>query len=118
MADCGQLFKTVVKQLGQMRPQRHEKPAIYPTFMAKPSSALPGCSGHLHLSLIGMQKDGSKVNLFYDETDEFNMSPLMKHFLAGLLKGLPELMPMYAPTVNSYKRLVENYCKIILGKSY
>jgi glutamine synthetase len=35
------------------------------------------------------------------------MSDLLKHYLAGQLYCLPHLLPMYAPTVNSYKRLVE-----------
>lgn len=33
----------------------------------------------------------------------------MKHFLAGQLHCLPYIMPMFAPIINSYKRLVENY---------
>eukprot|EP00158_Paraphelidium_tribonemae_P002330 Partr_v1_DN25284_c0_g1_i1_m16993 putative glutamine synthetase len=109
LADNGQLLKTSVKQLGMLRPAINGRPAIYPSFMAKPSTNLPGCSGHVHLSLMSKTKDGSVVNLFHDDADEWNMSALMKHFIAGLLTGLPELMPIYAPTVNSYKRLVENY---------
>jgi glutamine synthetase len=35
------------------------------------------------------------------------MSPLFEHYVAGQLHCLPELLPMYAPTINSYKRLVE-----------
>ena len=35
------------------------------------------------------------------------MSALMKNYVAGQLYCLPHLLPMYAPTVNSYKRLVE-----------
>jgi glutamine synthetase len=31
-------------------------------------------------------------------------SPLFKHFLAGWLKYTPDVMPFYAPTINSYKR--------------
>ena len=37
------------------------------------------------------------------------MSPLFKSYLAGQLKLLPELLPFYAPTINSYKRLVEGH---------
>jgi len=36
------------------------------------------------------------------------MSETMKHFLAGQLYCLPYILPMYAPTINSYKRMVEN----------
>ena len=106
LADNASLFKTSVKQLGLLQPTLHPgNSAIYPSFMAKPSSNLPGCSGHLHLSLM----DSTGKNLFYDETDEHGMSQIFKHFVAGLLHCLPEILPMYAPTVNSYKRLVENY---------
>ena len=37
------------------------------------------------------------------------MSRVFKSYLAGLLKGLPDLLPFFAPTVNSYKRLVDGY---------
>jgi glutamine synthetase len=32
---------------------------------------------------------------------------LMKSYLAGQIKCLPYILPMYAPTINSYKRLIE-----------
>ncbi len=35
------------------------------------------------------------------------MSAIFRHYLAGQVRLLPELLPMFAPTVNSYKRLVE-----------
>ncbi|MDB5062951.1 MAG: glutamine synthetase, partial [Mucilaginibacter sp.] len=35
------------------------------------------------------------------------MSELHKQYLAGQLYCMPHLLPMYAPTINSYKRLVE-----------
>lgn len=41
--------------------------------------------------------------------DLAHLSDLGRHFLAGLLEGLPSIMPLFAPTVNSYKRLVENF---------
>ena len=37
------------------------------------------------------------------------MSQIMKWFTAGLLTGLPSIMAILAPNINSYKRLVENY---------
>ena len=74
------------------------------TFMAKVSEHLPGCGGHVHQSL--WDKNG-KANVFHDGSDGLGMSNTMKSYLAGQLQLLPELLPMYAPTVNSYKRLVE-----------
>lgn len=91
-ADKAVLFKTAVKEIAA----RHHKMA---TFMAKVSPALPGCGGHLHQSLWDI--DGKK-NLFHSEK---GLSETMKHYLAGVLHCLPEIMPLYAPTVNSYKRI-------------
>ncbi|HEY4287160.1 MAG TPA: glutamine synthetase family protein [Puia sp.] len=96
-ADRAVLFKTGVKEIAS----RH---GILPTFMAKVSESLPGCSGHVHQSL--WTADGSR-NLFYDGESPVGMSPLMESYIAGQLHCLPYVLPMYAPTVNSYKRLVE-----------
>lgn len=96
-ADRATLFKTATKEIAY----RH---GVLASFMAKWRADLPGCSGHVHQSL--WDKDKTQ-NLFYDESDENNMSALMKSYVAGQLKCLPEILPMYAPTVNSYKRLVE-----------
>src|SRR3569833_2112900 len=96
-ADKAALFKTAVKEIAN-------KHGIMATFMAKWNENLPGCSGHLHQSL--WTKDQAK-NLFYSADDEYNMSDLHKHYLAGQLYCLPQILPMYAPTINSYKRLVE-----------
>ena len=86
---------------------------ITPCFMAKPREGLPGNSGHMHVSIV----DKSGKNLFYrgkkdDDppySDLANLSDMGRQFLAGLLDGLPDVMPIVAPTVNSYKRLVENF---------
>jgi len=96
-ADRAVLFKTAVKEIGH----RH---GILPTFMAKVNPELPGCSGHVHQSLWAA--DGSH-NLFFDESAPTRMSPLMESYIAGQLSCLPYILPMVAPTVNSYKRLVE-----------
>jgi len=95
--DRATLFKSGTKEIAY-------KHGIIATFMAKFSENLPGCSGHIHQSL--WDKDSAK-NLFYDEADKRGMSELMEHYIAGQLYCLPEILPMFAPTVNSYKRLVE-----------
>lgn len=96
-ADRAVLFKSGVKEIAY----RH---GIAPTFMAKVSETLPGCSGHVHQSL--WSADGSR-NLFYDPAVPTGMSSVMESYIAGQLHCLPYILPMYAPTVNSYKRLVE-----------
>lgn len=96
-ADRAVLFKSSVKEIAH----RHN---IMPTFMAKISEKLPGCSGHVHQSLWDKSK---KKNLFYDAKSKTKMSGLMESYIAGQLHCLPFVLPMYAPTINSYKRLVE-----------
>jgi glutamine synthetase len=46
-------------------------------------------------------------NVFHDDTDPNHMSDTFRHYLAGQMKLLPAILPMLAPTVNSFKRLVE-----------
>ena len=96
-ADRAVLFKTGVKEIAY-------KHGIIATFMAKINENLPGCGGHIHQSL--WDKAGKK-NLFYDEKDTMKMSGLAKSYVAGQLYSLPQILPMFAPTINSYKRLVE-----------
>ena len=96
-ADQAVLFKTAVKEIAY-------KHGIMATFMAKINENLPGCSGHVHQSLWDKEL---KHNLFYDDKDAHLMSDLMKSYIAGQLYCLPYILPMIAPTINSYKRLVE-----------
>jgi glutamine synthetase len=96
-ADRAVLFKSSIKEIAS----RH---GLMACFMAKWSSDFPGCSGHIHQSLWNAD---STRNLFYDENVEHNISELLRHYIAGQLFCLPYILPMYAPTVNSYKRYVE-----------
>ncbi|WP_334143691.1 glutamine synthetase family protein [Rhabdothermincola sp.] len=98
-ADRAQLFKAGVKEIGH-------RFGIMPTFMARWNTDLPGCSGHAHQSLWDL--DGER-NLFHDERDEHSMSGLFRSYVAGILQLLPELLALWAPTVNSYKRLVDGF---------
>jgi glutamine synthetase len=98
-ADRAVLFKTSVKEIAY-------RFGIVPTFMAKWNSSLPGSSGHIHQSLRSAS-DGR--NLFYDENSPHHMSKVFRSYIAGQMKLLPELLPLFAPTVNSYKRLVDGY---------
>jgi glutamine synthetase len=75
-----------------------------PSFMAKWSAQYPGCSGHIHQSL----SDGQR-NLFHDERGRGRMSRLFESYLAGQVAYLMEFAPMFWPTVNSYKRLVDGF---------
>lgn len=96
-SDRAVLFKTAVKEIAYNH-------GIMATFMAKINENLPGCGGHVHQSLWD---SAGKKNLFYDEKDPHHMSGVLKSYIAGQLFCLPHVLPMYAPTINSYKRLVE-----------
>ncbi len=96
-ADRAVLFKTAAKEIGC-------RFGIMPSFMAKWSSQYPGCSGHIHQSL----SDG-KNNLFHDPKSPRKMSKLFESYLAGQLHCLKDFQVFFAPTVNSYKRLVDGF---------
>jgi len=106
LADRACLLKWGVKALALEH-------GITPCFMAKPVQGLPGNSGHIHLSLLS--KDGT--NLFSRKTRDEQakwsdiawLSDTGRQFLGGILNGIEDIMPLLAPNVNSYKRLVENF---------
>jgi glutamine synthetase len=98
-ADRAALFKTAVKEIAY----RH---GVVASFMAKWNQKLPGCGGHIHLSLWDA---AGRKNVLYDGRDSNRMSAVFKSYLAGQLRCLPEILPLFAPTVNSYKRLVDGY---------
>jgi glutamine synthetase len=96
-ADRAILFKTGAKEIGM-------RFGIMPSFMAKWSPRYPGCSGHIHQSL----SDGT-INLFHDPGHPRGMSALFESYLAGQVACLMEFAPLFWPTINSYKRLVEGF---------
>ena len=96
-ADRAILFKTGAKEIGA-------RFGIMPSFMAKWNAAYPGCSGHIHQSL----SDGKK-NLFADAKGRHGMSKMFESYLAGQVAHLMEFAPMFWPTINSYKRLVDGF---------
>ena len=96
-ADRALLFKTGTKEIGK-------RFGIMPSFMAKWSQSYPGCSGHIHQSL----SDG-KNNLFADASGQYGMSKLFESYLAGQVACLMEFAPLFWPTINSYKRLVDGF---------
>ncbi|MFD9042016.1 glutamine synthetase family protein [Streptomyces bottropensis] len=93
LAACDQhlLFKHAVRALGQ-------RARLTPTFMAAPETGRAN-GMHLHVSLWS-----KNLSQLHAPDDEFEPSPTGRYAIAGLLAGLPELGPFYAPNVNSYKR--------------
>lgn len=94
ISDKAALYKTAVKEICA-------RFGVIPTFMAKFSHNLPGCSGHIHQSLWDRERT---QNLFADKKDANGMSALFKSYVAGQQKLMPELMALISPTINSYKR--------------
>tara|TARA_B100000470_G_scaffold146773_1_gene114069 strand:+ start:2936 stop:4294 length:1359 start_codon:yes stop_codon:yes gene_type:complete len=96
MADQAFLMKRSIKNSAK-------KFNLNATFMAKPFSDHAGNGMHAHLSLI--DKDGN--NVF--KVDK-NKQPkgIFANSIAGLLKTTPDFLSFYAPSANSYRRLVHN----------
>ena len=95
MADQMFLFKRTVRETAL----QHN---IYATFMAKPMQDAPGSSMHIHQSIVDA---GSGRNIFTDANN--GESALFRHYIGGLQKYTPEFLAMYAPNVNSYRRLLQ-----------
>lgn len=91
-------FKYTVKAIAA----QHD---LVASFMPKPIYGINGSGMHCHQSLF----DEEGNNLFFDNSNEFKLSPLAYHFIAGQLKHARALAGVVAPTVNSYKRLVPGY---------
>jgi glutamine synthetase len=93
LADRVFLFKRTVREAAL----RHH---MYATFMAKPMENEPGSAMHIHQSLVSAESgqnlftgsDGKATDMFYA-------------YIAGLQKYTPALMPIFAPYINSYRRL-------------
>eukprot|EP01120_Amphizonella_sp_Union-15-10_P016088 TRINITY_DN8380_c0_g1_i1.p1 TRINITY_DN8380_c0_g1~~TRINITY_DN8380_c0_g1_i1.p1 ORF type:complete len:532 (-),score=81.14 TRINITY_DN8380_c0_g1_i1:88-1608(-) len=109
-ADRHIVYKQCLKEIA-------EGMGVSVTFMAKPSADQPGSSCHLHLSL----QDSKGKNLFSgDETigSVKGCSSTFRHFLGGWIKYTPEIMPFFAPNVNSYKRFrASSWAPTVLGWS-
>jgi glutamine synthetase len=97
LADQAFLFKRTVREAAM----RHQ---VYGTFMAKPMQGQPGSSMHIHQSLLDAK---SGRNLF--ATRAGKDTALFRSHIAGLQRYLPTVMPMLAPNVNSYRRLMPDY---------
>ena len=97
-ADRAVLFKDAAKEIAS-------RFGIMPSFMAKWHPRYPGSAGHIHQSL----SDGSK-NVFHDpDGPHGGMSRVFQSYVAGQMRYLFEFAPMFWPTINSYKRLVDGF---------
>lgn len=69
------------------------------TFLPKWHKDRVGSSSHVHQSLWQ-----SGENAFFDPDAGYGMSPVMRAYVAGLLKYAPDFTYFLAPYINSYKR--------------
>ena len=92
LSDQVVVFKRIVRQVALAH-------GVYATFMAKPMETQPGSAMHLHISLI----DAAGENLFADGSGAD--SPMFAHFVGGLQTYLPRVAPLFAPNVNSFRRM-------------
>jgi glutamine synthetase len=97
MADATMTYRIAVKEVAM-------KHGFYATFMPKPLFGENGSGMHTHQSLFTGEQ-----NAFFDADDQYYLSDVAKAFIAGQLKHARELAALFAPSVNSYKRLVPGY---------
>lgn len=96
-ADQLVLLKNFIRVLAMRRDQTV-------TFMPRWSETADSQSFHVHLSLI----DNQGKPAFWDESAPNKMSKQFRHFIAGMQKYCADLMLVFAPTVNAYRRFDEN----------
>jgi glutamine synthetase len=93
LADEVLLFKRIVRQVALEH-------GVYGTFLAKPMSDQPGSAMHIHQSVLDLN---TGKNIF--STANGKDSALFRSYVAGLAKLLPQVSPMFAPNVNSFRRM-------------
>lgn len=89
MADRHVVYKQCAKEVADQQ-------GVSVTFMAKPVTDRAGSSCHVHVSLWRGDR-----GVFAGDADE------LRWFIGGCLAHVRDVMPLYAPTVNSYKRYVD-----------
>ena len=93
LADQVFVFKRMVKEAAI-------KHGFTATFMAKPISGQPGSAMHIHQSIID---SATGKNIFANEDGD---TEAFAHYIGGLQRYTPEVLAIYAPHVNSYRRFV------------
>jgi glutamine synthetase len=92
-ADNAQMLKRVIKGVAL-------KHGYIATFMPKPFAHADGNGFHTHISVL----DESGDNIFNDGTEKGGDA--LRHAIAGLAESMADLMLVFAPHRNSYRRFV------------
>ena len=93
LADEVLLFKRIVRQVAL----EHD---VYATFLAKPMSNQPGSAMHIHQSVLDAET-GKNIFSMANGRD----SPAFRNYIGGLARLLPQIAPLFAPNVNSFRRM-------------
>ncbi len=93
LADSVFLFKRVVRNVAKQH-------GVYATFMANPMAGQPGSAMHIHQSVVDAE---TGKNLF--STSNGKDSALFRSYIAGLIRFMPQVSPLWAPNVNSFRRM-------------
>jgi glutamine synthetase len=93
LADEVFFFKRTVREAAL----RHD---MFATFMAKPIAGEPGSAMHVHQSVVD---NATGRNIFSNE--DGSASREFHWYIGGLQKYIPAAMALFAPYVNSYRRL-------------
>jgi glutamine synthetase len=96
LADEVFFFKRLVREAAL----RHD---MFATFMAKPIAGQPGSAMHIHQSVVSRS---TGLNIFSNADG----TPSQEFFwyIGGLQKYIPAAMALFAPYVNSYRRLARH----------
>lgn len=96
LADEVFFFKRTIREAAL----RHE---MYATFMAKPMANEPGSAMHVHQSVVSTT---TGKNIF--SNDDGTPSKEFYWYIGGLQRYIPAAMALFAPYVNSYRRLARS----------
>ena len=94
LADEVFFFKRTVREAAM----RHD---MFATFMAKPIAGEPGSAMHVHQSILSK---ATGLNIFSNA--DGTASREFYWYIGGLQRYVPAAMALFAPYVNSYRRLV------------
>lgn len=97
MADRHILYKQCLKEFA-------DSMGISVTFMAKLEKEKAGSSCHIHMSLA---QKGNNIFAGDEKLGPVKCSKIFRWFLGGWIAHVNDVMPFYAPTVNSYKRYAD-----------
>ncbi len=94
VADAVVTFRLALQAVAQ-------RAGVVASFMPKPFNDQPGSGMHVHQSLA--RSGGGNA---FAGADDYGLSDVAKHFIAGQLHHAAGMCLVLAPLVNSYKRLV------------